>query len=208
MENALAEPTGLQGRLSCFALLELLLLELQGIELVVPALLVQELLMGALLHDLAVGQDDDVVGVLDGAQAVSHDQHGADVLHLFQGVLDEHFRFRVDVCRGLIEDHHGGLVQDGPCEAQQLPLSGGEVVALLPDGFVQTALQLLDEAVSVDIPAGLPDLFIGDIVRAQYNIAADISGEQENILEHLAKVAAQGRDLDVLDIDAVDENLA
>ena len=61
MENALAEPTGLQGRLSCFALLELLLLELQGIELVVPALLVQELLMGALLHDLAVGQDDGTV---------------------------------------------------------------------------------------------------------------------------------------------------
>ena len=81
--------------------------------------------MAALLHDLSVGQDNDVVGILNGAQAVGDDQHGADVLHLLQGVLDEHFRFRVDVGRGFIEDHYGGLVQDGPCKAQQLPLSGG-----------------------------------------------------------------------------------
>ena len=49
------------------ALLKLLLAELEGIELVVATLLVEKLLVGALLHDLAVGQQDDVVCVLDGA---------------------------------------------------------------------------------------------------------------------------------------------
>ena len=49
------------------ALLELLRADLEGIELVVAALQMKKLLMGALLHDLAVGQQDDVVRVLDGA---------------------------------------------------------------------------------------------------------------------------------------------
>ncbi len=49
------------------ALLKLLLAELEGIELIVATLLVEKLLVGALLHDLAVGQQDDVVCVLDGA---------------------------------------------------------------------------------------------------------------------------------------------
>ena len=47
--------------------LKLLLAELKGIELIVATLLVEKLLVGALLHDLAVGQQNDVVCVLDGA---------------------------------------------------------------------------------------------------------------------------------------------
>ena len=58
------------------ALLKLLLAELEGIELVVAPLQVEKLLMGALLHDLAVGQQDNVVRMLDGAQAMGYDQIG------------------------------------------------------------------------------------------------------------------------------------
>ena len=146
---------------------------------------------------------DNVVRVLDGAQAVGYDQHGADVLHLFQRVLNENLRLRIDVGGGLVQNHDGGLVQDGSGEAQQLPLAGGEVVALLPDGLVQAALQLPDEAVGVDVPAGLPDVFIRHVVGAQDDVAADVPREQEHILEHLAEVTAQGGNFDLLDIHAV-----
>mgnify|MGYP006955455789 CR=1 FL=1 len=95
------------GRLS---VLDLLLLKLQGIQLVVPAVLLQQLLVTALLQNPALGQEDDVVGVLDGTEAMGHDQHGADVLHLFQRVLDQDLRFRVDVGGGLVQDHDGRLV--------------------------------------------------------------------------------------------------
>jgi hypothetical protein len=37
---------------------------------------VQQLPVGALLHDLAVPDDDDVVGVADGAQPVGDDEEG------------------------------------------------------------------------------------------------------------------------------------
>ena len=61
---------------------------LQGIELVVPALLLQQFLVAAVFQDLAGGQQDDVVLLLDGGQPGGNDQHGADVLHLCQRILD------------------------------------------------------------------------------------------------------------------------
>ena len=50
---------------------QLLLVELQRIELVIPSLLGQQLLMGTLLQNLAVGEHDDLVRVLDGGQPVA-----------------------------------------------------------------------------------------------------------------------------------------
>ena len=164
--------------------------------------------MGALLQNLAVGQEDDVVRVLDGAQPVGNDQHGANVLHLLQGVLDQHLRLGVDVGGGLIENHDGGLVNNGSGKGQQLALAGGEVVAPLPDHLVQAVFQPAHEGIGVDIAAGLPDLLIADALGAQDDVAADIAGEQEHILQHLAEVPAQGGDFDLFDIDAVDEDLA
>lgn len=97
---------------------QLLLLELEGIELIIAPLLVQQLLVSALLQDFSVGQKDDVVRMLDGTQPVGHDQHGADVLHFFQRVLNEKLGFRIDVGGGLVQDHHRGLVDDGAGEGQ------------------------------------------------------------------------------------------
>ena len=155
-----------------------------------------------------MGQQNNVVRVLDGAQAMCHDQHGADVLHLLQRVLNEDLCLRIDVGGGLVQNHDGGLMQDGPGEAQQLPLSGGEVIALLPDSLVQAAVQLFDEAFGVDIPAGLPDVLVRYIIGPQNNVAADVSREQEHILKHLAEMTAQRGNLDVSDVDAVNQDLA
>ena len=77
---------------------------LQCIEIVIPTLLGKQLLMGSLLHDLAVGQQNNIIRMLNGTQTVGNDQHGADVLHLLQRVLDQHFRFRIDIGSGLVQD--------------------------------------------------------------------------------------------------------
>ena len=47
--------------------LELLLFILEHIQLVIPLLPAQQLLVGSLLQNLPVGQEDDLVRVLDGA---------------------------------------------------------------------------------------------------------------------------------------------
>ena len=74
--------------------------------------------MVALLHDLTVGQKDNVVRVLNGGQPVGNDQHRTDVFHLLQRILNENFRFRVDICGGLVQNHHAGLVDNGSGKAE------------------------------------------------------------------------------------------
>ena len=98
-------------------ILQLLLVVLEGIQVVVPAVEGQQLLVVALFDDLTVGQQDDVVGMLDGGQTVGNDQHGADVLHLFQRILDQQFGLGVDVGGGLVQDHDGGLVDNSAGKA-------------------------------------------------------------------------------------------
>ena len=164
--------------------------------------------MGALFQNFAVRQHDDVVRVLDGGQAVRHDQHGADGAHLFQRVLNQDLGFGVDVGGRLVKDHHAGLVQDGAGKAEQLPLTGREVVAALPHFLVQTVVELVDEVVGVDIAADLQDLIVRDALFPQDDVAADGAREEEHILQHLAEVTAERGDLDLPDVDAVNEDLA
>ncbi len=140
---------------------QLLFAELEGVELVVPALVVEELLVGALLQDLPVAEHNDVVRVLDGGEPVGHNEHGADVLHLLQGILNEDLGLGVDVGGSLVQDHDLRPVYDGPGKGKQLPLPRREVVAPLPDHLVQAAVQLVYERVGVHIPAGLPHLLVG-----------------------------------------------
>ena len=64
----------------------------------------QQLLVRSALDDLAVLQHDDLVRVLDRGQTVRHDQHRADAPHFLQGLLDQRFRFRIDVRGRFVQD--------------------------------------------------------------------------------------------------------
>ena len=56
--------------------------------------------------------------MLNGGQPVGHNQHGADALHLLQGILNQDFRLRIDVGGGLVQDHDLRAVDDGAGEAE------------------------------------------------------------------------------------------
>ena len=98
-------------------------------------------------------------------------------------------------------------MENGPGEGQKLPLTGGEVVATLSDHFVQPTFQPGDEGVGIDIAAGLPDFFLGEVFFPEGDVAPDRAGEQEHILQHLTEMAAEGGNLNLPDVCAVNENL-
>ncbi len=177
------------------------------IQTVVPTALFQQLGVGALLDDLAVGQEDDVVGVLHRGEAVRHDQHSADIHELFQRILDECLGLGVDVGGSLVQDHDLGLMHDDPRKGQELSLSRREVVAAIPHRLVQPRRQLIDEVIGVDIAAGLLDLVIRDPLQPQQDIGADGAREQEHVLQHLPEVAAQGGNTVATDVPPVNEDL-
>ena len=99
-------------------------------------------------------------------------------------------------------------MDDSAGKAEQLALTGGEVVAALAHFLIQAVVQLVDEVVSVDIAADLHDFFVRDVILPQDNVAADGAGKEENILQHLSKMAAEGRNFDFADVDAVNQNFA
>ena len=77
--------------------------KLSRIELVVPPLFLHELGVAALLHDLAVLDDHDAVGVAHGGQPVGDDEH--------RPALHEGVHTPLDVLLGAGVDGGGGLVQ-------------------------------------------------------------------------------------------------
>ena len=115
--------------------------------------------------------------MLNGRKSVRNDQHGANVFHLLQRILDQDFRLGVDVGRCFVQNHHRRTVDDGPGKGKQLPLSGGEIIAPLPDDLIQSLLLTGDEGIGVDIFAGLPNFLVSEAVLPQDDVAADGAGE-------------------------------
>ena len=69
------------------------MLVLQLVQLVVQAALCQQFLMGAFLPDLALVHDDDLVAVLDGGQAVCHDDGGTALHQLVQRIVKAYEKY-------------------------------------------------------------------------------------------------------------------
>ena len=99
-------------------------------------------------------------------------------------------------------------MDDGSRKAQQLTLSGREVISSLPHLLIQTMLQLVNKMIGIYILADATDFFIRNALFPQNDVAADRAGEQKYILQHLTKMPAQGSDLDLANVDTVDQNLA
>ena len=97
----------------------------------VEAALVEEGLVRALLDDLAVVDDDDVVRVADGAQAVGDDKGGAAFHQAQEALLNARLGARVDAAGGLVEDEDVGIGEDGAGDGQQLALALAEVAGAL-----------------------------------------------------------------------------
>ena len=79
--------------------------------------------MGALFDDVAVVEDDDTVGIADGAETVGDDE-GCTALHQrVHTTLYEPLRTGVDARCGLVEDVHRGIRDSGTGDGNQLALS-------------------------------------------------------------------------------------
>ena len=186
---------------------ELILLELQHIQTVISALLGEELKVITLLYDLAMRKYDDLIGVLNGRKAVSDDKHSAYRLYPLKRVLNKQLGLRINICSSLIKYDDRGLVNYRSGKGEELALACGEVVTPLAHLLVKSARKLIYKVVRVNVLTGSEDLIIRDGLVTKNDIGAYSTREEEYVLEHLAEVTAQGRELDMLNINAVDKDL-
>ena len=181
---------------------------LEGIEVMIFAAEGEKFAVRALFNDLSVGENDDLVRMLNGGKSVGNHEHGADIHHFFQGILNEDFRFGVDVRCRFIEDHNGGLMRHGSRKGEKLTLTCGEVVAALTNLLVKTVFELINEVVGVNVTANLHNFFVCNGFITENDVASDGTREKENVLKHLTEMTAQGRNLNLIDVDTINEDLS
>jgi len=92
-------------------------------ELRVPAAAIDEFLVGAPLDDLAVFEDDDLIGTDDRREAVGDDERGSVLGERVERRLDALFGVGVDVAGRLVEDEDGQVLQDDAGDGDALALS-------------------------------------------------------------------------------------
>ncbi len=160
------------------------------------------------LADTPVMHDNDIVRVLDRREAVGYHDRSPAGHQLFQGVLDPLFGFRINIRCGLVQNQDGRIKRQRPREGQQLSLSSREGRSALADPFVVTVRKPFDEFARVDLPRGLANLPVADLLAAQPDITLDIARENEYVLLHLPDGAADLLPRHFLNINAVNQDFA
>src|SRR5262249_12503463 len=74
------------------------------VQLAVAACLGEELLVRAALDDLPVLEDENLVGALDGRQAMGDDERGPSLAQRPEAVLNHRLAFAVEARRRLVQD--------------------------------------------------------------------------------------------------------
>ena len=164
--------------------------------------------MAALLDDAAARDDGDLVGVLDGGEAVGDHQRGAALAQLVQRALDHDLGGVVKRRGGLVQDEYGRVLEEHAGDGQALLLPARQAHAALADHGVVAVLHGEDVVVDVGALGGLDDLLLGGVETPVEYVVADGGVEQVDVLLHDAHVAAQRLERDAVDLLAVDEQLA
>src|SRR5690606_29352697 len=87
----------------------------------------QQAFVGAVLHDAAAVDDEDPVGVADGAEPVGDDEAGPPLHQPLQRLLDEAFALDIECARRLIENQDPRVLQDRAGDADPLALPARQV---------------------------------------------------------------------------------
>src|SRR5262245_19427463 len=133
----------------------------------------RELGVRATLDDAALVHDDDLVGVLDGGQAMRDHQRGAVAHEFDQRGLDAPLGFIVESRRGLVEDQDGRVLEQGARDGDALLLSARQLRTALTHGCVHALRQFAGEFVDVGHARRLVDLLRIDVTHAERDVVAD-----------------------------------
>src|SRR5215510_3581870 len=158
--------------------------------------------------DAPVLQHHDLVGIADGREAVGNHNGGTSLQDALQGTLDEHFRVRIDIRCGLVQDENTGVANNGAGKAEQLPLTNAQVHAALGEGRIIALRQCHDKVVRPHRLGGGDHVRIAGGGAGVADVLLNGPGKQVGFLEDHAHLAYQRLALHVPDVKAVDHDPA
>ena len=171
---------------SCFY--GILLFKLAVIKGGVSAFFCQQLLMAALLDDIAVLHKQDDVRVPDGGEAVGDHKAGPPLHQLFHGLANLHFGAGIHAGSGLVQDNDGRVAEEHPGDGEKLALSGGKVCRLVVQHSVIALRHGADKVVHLGRFGSRDDFLPGGVRLAVGDIFSHCAGKQPGVLEHHAEV--------------------
>lgn len=148
----------------------------------------QKALMITPFQDQSVYQDQDLIALENGGEAVCDSQSGPSFPELVKVLLDRFLGACVHGRSGFIKDEDRWVSKDRSSQGYPLPLTAGKFHAPFTNGCFITIGQRLDELpCSSDLRCFL-HLLEGSIGPAYLKIFRDRSGEQERFLAHVTDV--------------------
>jgi len=122
-------------------------LELQIVEPLIDAALVDQFLVRSHLADASLGQYHDLVGAANGREPVRDDNHGAVLHQVGQGLLNEQLGFGVEVRGSLVQDQNGRVLEQGAGDGDTLALPAAELESAVADDGIVALRHFADELV-------------------------------------------------------------
>ena len=165
-----------------------------------------EVVVRAVLDDLALVDNEDEVGVANRREAVSDHERGPPLHDLVESVEDHFLGLRVDRGRRLVENQDRCVLDERARDRDALALASGEAGALLADDRVVALRKRGDEVVGVRRARRRADLILGRLQPSVADVLRNRAREEEGLLEHERDLAAERAELDRPDIAPVDEN--
>lgn len=172
-------------------------------ELAIEAIEGEELVVGASLNDMAMVEHNDGIGRADSAQAVGNGDGGAAFHKGVETLLHSEFALGIKGRGSLVENKDRGIAEEGTGDADALALATRKVEATVADGGVVAVGERLDKVVGKSGTRGGTDLVEGVAVGSESDVGGHGVVEEDAVLANKAKLRAEGVDVEVEDIVAI-----
>ncbi len=178
---------------------------LEPVQALVEALPGEQLSVRPALANLPVVQHENFVGADNCTQSVGDGDRRASGHQRRERRLNLRLDLAVHGARRLVEDEQRRIRRDGASERQQLALTDADRRAPLTERLLIAARQTPNDAVRADARRRGRDLELRNLVR-EADVREHVSGEEEDVLLHVADQRAQLGQRDLANVDAVHQD--
>ena len=159
--------------------------------------------MGALAHQTAFVQHQDLVCVQHSGDALCHNDNGSVIGLGFQCTAQGNIGLKVEGRKAVVEQINFGVLGNGACNGKALLLAAGHIGAALCNGALVALGLCVDELGGLRNGSSLFRIGIGDVLPAELQVRVDGAAEQHALLGHIAQQVVQLCLRHIAHIDAV-----
>ena len=149
--------------------------------------------MGALLGNLTLLHDNNLVWVTDGGESVGNNNasHRAELfLHLFDCFQNFSLVLLVECWRSLVENQNFGLFDESPRQGKSLLLATWKLISWIADNGLKTILKLTYELPCICLFKCADDFSVSCVWLSHQNVLSNCSVEKNWLLADVADLGS------------------